>query len=110
MYQPYSGETDVTNWYLNGNNEIQQANTNLCMEINHDGGNVIREAPCKAVSYQQWGEWTTGGANWFNSAWSPDGNQYDLVYNQNNSDLDVIVNNFQNLPWYQLFHLTTYVP
>lgn len=109
MYQPYAGETDMTNWYVNGNGEIQQANTDLCMEINHDGGNVIREAPCEAVPYQQWTDWYNG-RNWFESAWVYGGANYNLTYNQDNSDLDVIPFNPQGIPWYELFELTTSLP
>jgi hypothetical protein len=110
MDQPYAGETDMTRWYLNANGEIEQGNTDLCMEINHDGGNVIREATCENVSYQNWEQNPIpGGGYWFNSQWDPSGVIYDLTYNQTNEDLDVIPNSSSYL-WYETFTLTTSLP
>lgn len=49
IFEPTTGSS-TTNWvYPTGNGNrgyISQANTTLCMQVNHDGGDVVREAPC----------------------------------------------------------------
>lgn len=102
MYQFYSGETNMTNWVYNSSGELQQANTNLCMQINHNAGNIVQEATCKAASYQTWTDFANG-ANEFVSNWSDDGNWMCLTYNADNADLDVIDCSTNTLPWYEAF-------
>jgi len=49
IYEPSTGSS-TTNWVyptVDGTSgTISQADTSLCMQIDHDGGNVVREAPC----------------------------------------------------------------
>lgn len=51
--------------------EIVQAKTDLCMQVDHDGGNIVIEATCTGASYQLWYNIGDGPANVFTSDWDP---------------------------------------
>jgi hypothetical protein len=59
-----------TNWYYphgSAFTEIQQANTDLCMQVDHDADNHVIEATCNGASYQ---EWDLVGHSQFRSEWN----------------------------------------
>jgi hypothetical protein len=48
---------NTTNWYYptgTGYTTIRQANTQLCMQLDHDASNRVIEATCNTASYQEW--------------------------------------------------------
>ncbi len=47
---------DITNWYYptSGYQEISQADTKLCMEVDAAGGDVVIEATCAGLASERW--------------------------------------------------------
>lgn len=48
---------NTTNWYYptgTAYTTIRQADTSLCMQLDHNASNRIIEAPCTSASYQEW--------------------------------------------------------
>ena len=77
-------------WLYNGVNhpgQIQQAATGLCMQLDHNAGNIIIEAACNKASYQEWNPYLLAGSVVYASVW--DGSQC-LTYNQDLSRLDTV--------------------
>jgi hypothetical protein len=73
-YEPSTG-TSTTNWVYpttnGGSGQISQAHTTLCMQINHDGGDVVREAPCAdGGTPEMWKNQYVGGRTEFLSVWA----------------------------------------
>ncbi len=74
IYEPSTGSS-TTNWvYPNRNGSsgtISQANTSRCMQINHSGGDVVREAPCSdGGTPETWINKSVNGRTEFLSAWA----------------------------------------
>lgn len=74
IYEPATGSS-TTNWvYPNGNGAsgtISQADTSLCMQINHLGGDVVREAPCSdGGTPETWINKYVDGRTEFLSVWA----------------------------------------
>ena len=94
---PVEIKPENTNWYYpyQGTGEIQQADTNRCMQVDHNDGNIILEATCTGAAYQEWTIESNGYQ--FQSRY----NTADcLTYNQNGQDLDIVAcGNY----WYQVF-------
>jgi hypothetical protein len=46
----------TTNWYfpVGGVGDIEQANTDNCMQVDHAAGNTVIEAQCNEQNYQEW--------------------------------------------------------
>jgi hypothetical protein len=46
----------MTNWYYptSGFTTIKQANTNRCLQVDHDAVNEVIQATCATAPYQQW--------------------------------------------------------
>jgi hypothetical protein len=89
-------------WLYNGLNhtgQIQQTDTSLCMQLDHNAGNTVIEAKCNGASYQKWTAFLApDGYDWsFYSMW--DMNQC-LTYNEDHSYLDTVA---CNGAWYQSF-------
>jgi hypothetical protein len=86
---------NTTNWYwpdTNTTDEIREADTTLCMQLDHDAGNIVIEAACNGAPYQYW-HLTSSGE--FISAW--DASQC-LTYNKDHTSLDTVT---CNGAWYQ---------
>lgn len=60
-----------TNWYYptgTAYTTIRQADTSLCMQLDHEASNRVIEAPCTTASYQ---EWDLTSLSQFRSEWDP---------------------------------------
>ena len=89
LYEPSTGSS-TTNWVYPTHNgasgTISQADTSLCMQINHDGGDVVREAPCSAGGTPEtWTNKSVNGRTEFLSVWADDyyGGQWCLTWVDN---------------------------
>lgn len=88
IYEPATGSS-TTNWVhptTNGaTGSISQANTSLCMQINHNGGNVVREAPCDGGTPELWTNKYVNGRTEFLSVWADNyyGGQWCLTWEDN---------------------------
>ena len=93
----------TTNYWLNGANhppgQIQQADTSMCLQLDHAAGNIVIEAACNGASYQQWQASlsNSGGGLAFSSSWNA---SLCLTYNESKAILDVVT---CNGAWYQSF-------
>jgi hypothetical protein len=90
----------TTNWYfpISTRGEFKQANTDLCLQVDHAAGNVVIEATCTGASYQKWDADANGG---FKSEWDPKANLC-LTYNEKKGSL--VVGGCSKSPvWYQDF-------
>jgi hypothetical protein len=88
------------NWLYNGLNhpgQIQAAYGDLCMQLDHDAGNVVIGATCNGASYQKWAAVIAPGGWAFVSQW--DTTQC-LTYNRDHAELDTVT---CNGAWYQSF-------
>lgn len=99
---PIEIKPENTNWYypVAGQiGEIRQANTDLCMQVDHDAGNIIVEATCTGASYQEWYGEPSGTE--FETQW----NTTDcLTYDQSGQNLDIHGCSDGSDPvWYQAF-------
>jgi hypothetical protein len=100
--QPFEPEFDWDWWLYNGLNhtgQIQESDTSLCMQLDHNAGNTVIEATCNGASYQKWTAFLApNGYSWmFYSMW--DMNQC-LTYNASHHYLDTVA---CNGAWYQSF-------
>lgn len=81
--------------------EIEQENTTSCMQVNHNGGNIVIMASCGSQTYQLWFETAVsinGGIQLqFKSYWDT---AECLTYNANGADLKV---GGCGNDWYQAF-------
>ena len=92
LYEPSTG-TSTTNWVYptsvgGSGGTISQADTTLCMQIDHDGGDVVREAPCSDGGTPE--TWVNqydaaAGRTEFLSVWADDyyGGQWCLTWEDN---------------------------
>lgn len=99
VFMPY-GAIHVTSWLYNGvghNGQIQENGTGLCMQLNHNAGNLVIEAACNGASYQQWDPYYLNGSIVYASEW--DYSQC-LTYNRDNRWLDTVP---CTGAWYQNF-------
>lgn len=90
-------------WLFNGLNhpgQIQLDGSSLCMQLDHNAGNIIIVAACNGASYQKWSPGFLNGNIVYRSQW--DTTQC-LTYNQNHSILDTVTCNGS---WYQNFPYT----
>jgi hypothetical protein len=94
-------EPSTTNWFLNSDHQLQQANTDLCMQVDHDAENAVIEATCANATYQEWGVvYTEGGYNIIESDWGS--TALCLTYNKSKSILDVV--GCDDAEWYEQFY------
>jgi hypothetical protein len=92
----------VTNWYYGkGYGEIKQANTDLCMQLDNSGGNIVIEAKCSSAKppYQ---EWAPNGSDQIRSKWGK--TALCLTYDKDQGILKVGGCSLTNA-WYQKFIL-----
>jgi hypothetical protein len=89
IYEPATGSS-TTNWVYprtsGASGTISQANTGLCMQINHNGGDVVREAPCSdGGTPEAWKNMYVNGRTEFLSVWADDyyGGQWCLTWVDN---------------------------
>jgi hypothetical protein len=69
--------SNTTNWVYPGMNsdgvfqgEIKQANTTLCLQLDHTDGDIVREAPCNDDLAEQWDNISTANNRTeFTSPW-----------------------------------------
>jgi hypothetical protein len=102
FHPPFGYDPPWNFWLYNGldhTGQIQEANTSLCMQLDHNAGNTVIEAKCNGASYQKWTAFLSpDGYNWmFYSMW--DMNQC-LTYNEDHGYLDTVA---CNGAWYQSF-------
>lgn len=102
---PETGST--TNWYypgIGGSGTIQQVNTHLCMQLDHNAGNIVIEAACNPnATYQQWTNFADLNTPMtFISVWDP---SLCLTYEQSGKILKVggCSNLSEDPIWYQAF-------
>lgn len=76
--------TNLTNWsfqfpdgslspFINGDTGmIKQANVNLCMQLDHADGDIVRGAACNNSAAEQWKDVydAQGRRTWFESVWA----------------------------------------
>jgi hypothetical protein len=98
--------SSTTNWYYPGlyaTAQIRQDNTTNCMQVDHDGGNVVIEAACKVASYQEWYDKGINVSGYiyyqFQSEWDP---SLCLTYDASASGSILKVGGCGN-DWYQTF-------
>jgi hypothetical protein len=104
MHEDSQGSNPL--WLFNGVNhdgQIQQNGTGLCMQLDHDGGNIVIEAACNKASYQEWDPYVLDGYVVYESEWNGDGAQC-LTYNSDHNRLDTVA---CTDAWYQNFPGTT---
>ena len=89
----------MTNWYSNSDQEIQQAGTDLCMQINHNAGNIVIEATCNGQAYQRWSFIGTDAGDIMESYY---GSSLCLTYNQSKAWVDVVGCN--ETEWYEQWY------
>jgi hypothetical protein len=82
--------------------KISQDGTNLCMQLDHNAGNLIIEATCSTStpSYQEWLPVATYNGDIFVSKWQANPTLC-LTYNANQGYLDAVTCNKN--AWYQQF-------
>jgi hypothetical protein len=72
----------ITNWTYPATNgavgTIQQANTDLCMQVDASAGDEIRGAACVSDQAEEWINVSTGGRTAFESVWALDNGQGNL--------------------------------
>lgn len=79
---------------------IQQAGTTLCMQLDHNAGNIVIEAACNpSASYQKWQRAINGNTGIWEiySEWNT---SLCLTYNESKGILDTVT---CNGAWYQAF-------
>ncbi|HLK00863.1 MAG TPA: hypothetical protein VKU39_13275 [Streptosporangiaceae bacterium] len=92
-------------WLFNGLNhpgqiQVWPPSPGLCMQLDHNAGNIIIVAACNGASYQKWSPELLNGNIVYRSQW--DATQC-LTYNQSRSILDTVT---CNGAWYQNFPYT----
>jgi hypothetical protein len=89
-------------WLYNGLNhpgQIQQNGTSLCMQLDHNAGNLVIEATCNGASYQKWAAFLAANGMWsYYSMWDP---TQCLTFNADLAELDTVT---CNGAWYQQFY------
>lgn len=97
--------TGYDTWLYNGPNHPGQIQldggldgVSICMQLDHNAGNIVIYATCNGANYQKWDGFSAGtGREGFRSEWNT---SLCLTYNESKNYLDVVACDGQ---WYQAF-------
>lgn len=102
---------NLTNWsfqfsdgslspFINGDTGmIKQANVNLCMQLDHADGDIVRGAACNGSAAEEWKDVfdTMNHRTWFQSVWATNNEHKSECLTWDNSGQDVFIDDCRSI-------------